>query len=96
MSKVSAVVVGVLAFQPMETPSASSTRRISSGGIRPARSRRRRLSSVRICSVSTMLSLDRPQRSARTLIWVGSRFLSWRLVMAAAMTVGLCRLPISF
>ena len=38
----------------------------------------------------------RPQRSARTLICVGRRFLSCRLVMAAAITVGLCRLPISF
>ena len=62
----------------------------------PARSRRRRLSSVRICSVSTMLSLARPQRSARTPMWVGRRFLSCREVMAAAMTVGLWRLPISF
>ena len=43
-----------------------------------------------------MLSLASPQRSARTLMCVGRRFLSWRLVMAAAMTVGLCRLPISF
>lgn len=57
---------------------------------------RRRLSSVRICSVSTMLSLARPQRLARTPIWVGRRFLSCLLVMAAAITVGLCRLPISF
>ena len=46
---------------PIETPSASSTRRMSSSGMRPARSLRRRLSSVRICSVSTMLSLARPQ-----------------------------------
>lgn len=81
---------------PIETPSASSTRRISSGGMTPARSRRRRLSSVRICSVKMMLSLASPQRSARTLMCVGRRFLSWRLVMAAAMTVGLCRFPISF
>ena len=81
---------------PMDTPNASSTRRISSGGMIPARSRRRRLSRVRICSVKMILSFARPQRSARTLICVGSRFLSWRLVMAAAMTVGLCRLPISF
>ena len=66
------------------------------GRMTPARSRRRRLSSVRICSVKMMLSLASPQRSARTLMCVGRRFLSWRLVMAAAMTVGLCRLPISF
>ena len=49
-----------------------------------------------ICSVKMMLSLASPQRSARTLMCVGRRFLSWRLVMAAAMTVGLCRFPISF
>ena len=68
----------------------------SSAVIWPARSRRRCLSSVRICSSSTTLSLARPVSSARMLMWVGSRALSSRDVMAAAMTVGLCRLPISF
>ena len=79
-----------------DTSSAWSTRRWSSAVICPARSRRRCLSSVRICSSSTTLSLARPVSSARMLMWVGSRALSSRDVMAAAMTVGLCRLPISF
>ena len=40
--------------------------------------------------------LGRPVSSARILMWVGRRALSSRDVMAAAMTVGLWRLPISF
>ena len=81
---------------PRLTAMAASTWRITPSSSRPIFSRRRRLSRVRICSVKIMLSLARPQRSARTLICVGRRFLSCRLVMAAAITVGLCRLPISF
>ena len=63
---------------------------------RPIRSRRRRLSSVRICSSRITESLGRPLPCAASAIWVGSLALpSWE-VMAAAMTVGLWRLPVSF
>ena len=63
---------------------------------RPIFSRRRRLSRVRTCSSRITDSLGRPQLSGATEIWVGSRaFPVWE-VMAAAMTVGLCRFPVSF
>ena len=62
----------------------------------PIFSRRRRLSMVRICSSSTMESLESPQLLQSSSMWVGSLFLSVWLVMAAAMTVGLYRLPMSF
>ena len=43
-----------------------------------------------------MESLGSPQLRAEREIWVGSRaFPVWE-VMAAAMTVGLCRFPVSF
>ena len=60
------------------------------------RSRSRDLSSVRICSSSTTLSRLSPKPPAPSSICVGSRALPVYEVIAAAMTVGLCRLPVSF
>ena len=74
---------------------AASTRCITVPSTLPIRSRSRRLSSVRICSNRITESLGRPQHWAATSIWVGSlAFPVWE-VMAAAMTVGLWRLPVA-
>ena len=63
----------------------------------PIRSRSRFLSSVRTCSSRMMESRFRPQLSVTgRAIWVGRRALPVCEVMAAAMTVGLYRLPVSF
>lgn len=51
---------------------------------------------VRTCSKSTMESFCRPVRSAWSAMCVGRFVLSRWLVMAAAITVGLNRLPTSF
>ena len=62
----------------------------------PIFSRSLRLSMVRICSSSTTESLERPQFLESSSIWVGSLDFSFWLVIAAAITVGLYRLPTSF
>ena len=62
----------------------------------PIRSFSLRLSMVRICSSRTTESLESPQCSADRAMWVGSLDLSFWLVMAAAITVGLNLLPTSF
>ena len=62
----------------------------------PIFSRRRDLSMVRICSSRITLSRLRPTLWADSSMWVGSRALPTWLVIAAAITVGLCRLPVSF
>ncbi len=65
-------------------------------GVCPALSRRRRLSNVRTCSSSTTLSRVRPPVPALMPMWVGRFVLSCLDVIAAAITVGLWRLPTSF
>lgn len=62
----------------------------------PIRSFNLLLSMVRICSSNTTEFLERPLRIASISIWVGSLALSFWLVIAAAITVGLYRFPISF
>ena len=62
----------------------------------PIFSFKRCLSMVRTCSKSTMESFCRPVRSAWSAMCVGRFVLSRWLVMAAAITVGLNRLPTSF
>ena len=74
---------------PSDTRTASVTFSISSGGSAPMRSRRRRLSSVRICSASTTLSFCSPVLPAGTGTWVGRRALFTCPVMASTITVGL-------
>ena len=51
---------------------------------------------VRICSSRIMESLLSPTLPPAMLMWVGSFALPVWLVMAAAMTVGEWRLPVSF
>ena len=55
----------------------------------PMRSFSRLLSNVRTCSRSTMESFASPQEAALSEICVGSLDLSFWLVIAAAITVGL-------
>ena len=62
----------------------------------PIFSLRRFLSIVRICSSKTTESLARPKLSAYTFICVGRLVFASRLVMAAAITVGLYLFPTSF
>ena len=62
----------------------------------PMRSFSRLLSNVRTCSRSTMESFASPQEAALSEICVGSLDLSFWLVIAAAITVGLCLFPTSF
>ena len=59
------------------------------------RSSRRLLSIVLICSNSTMECLRIPGNPASGT-WVGNRDFARLVVMAAAMTVGLCLLPVLF
>ena len=75
---------------------AASTFSITALSTRPMRSRRRFLSSVRICSSRMTESRGSPLPWAASAIWVGSFAFPSCDVMAAAMTVGLCRLPVSF
>lgn len=51
---------------------------------------------VRTCSSSTVELRRRPHSVPPMATWVGRGFLLARLVTAAAITVGLCRLPVSF
>ena len=81
----------ILAFQPHRDP-----QRLIDAAHIVGRDDTGALPQTALIQRADLLSLASPQRSARTLMCVGRRFLSWRLVMAAAMTVGLCRLPISF
>ena len=60
------------------------------------RSRRRDLSSVRTCSSRITLSRVRPQLRAASEMCVGRLALPVCDVIAAAITVGLWRLPVSF
>lgn len=83
-------------LSPKLTDRARSTRSIALLSRRPMRSFRRCLSSVRTCSRRTMESFARPVVSALRTICVGRLAFECWLVIAAAMTVGLKRLPISF
>ena len=68
----------------------------SKASTRPMCSRRRFLSRVRICSNRITESFGKPNCRAANSMCVGSfAFPVWE-VMAAAMTVGLWRLPVSF
>ena len=79
---------------PKLTASAASTAFMVGSSTRPMRSRRRDLSRVRICSSRMMLSRLSPALPSARAMCVGSLALSRRLVIAAAMTVGLWRLPV--
>ena len=69
---------------------------MDSASKRPIFSRSRCLSKVRTCSSKMMESLISPEPWAFTAMWVGRLALSFWLVMAAAITVGLNLLPTSF
>ena len=79
-----------------KTAIAPFTRSITASGSLPIRSRRRDLSIVRICSSRITLSRVRPQLAPASSMCVGRRALPVCEVMAAAITVGLWRLPVSF
>ena len=88
--------ISLSSCKPKLTAIALSTNAICFSSSLPICSRRRRLSMVRICSSRITLSRLRPTLPPAMLMWVGSRALPVWLVMAAAMTVGEWRLPVSF
>ena len=74
---------------------AASTLFMISGLAAQMRSSRRLLSIVLICSSSTMERFRIPGSPASDT-WVGNRDFVRLVVMAAAMTMGLCLLPVLF